>query len=68
MDTNANKIIEEYEGLFGQLPTLPIMGNYGSILDIMQDAIIRKQPLTHDEVMEAFEGIPLDQGTEDVNI
>ena len=62
-----SKIIKEYEELFGDLPQLPIMGNLGTILDIMEEAIIRKKPLTVKEVMEAFEdsGIPLDQGTED---
>jgi len=63
----ASKIIQEYEELFGELPHLPIMGNYGSILSEMHEAIIRKKPLTDDEVIELFADIPVDQGTEIVS-
>jgi len=68
VDTNKNnnldaeEIMQSYEELFGELPQLPIMGNYGSILIQMQEAIIRKQPLTPEEIAEAFEGRALDQG------
>lgn len=59
--SEAERIMDEYIKVFNQEPPLPIMGNYGVILDIMQDAIIRKQPLTIDEVMKEFEKIKFDQ-------
>lgn len=54
------EILEKYRETFGQLPTLPIMGNYGSIINEMEEALIRKSPLTDDEVWALFEGEEVD--------
>lgn len=54
------EILEKYRETFGCLPTLPIMGNYGSIINEMKEAIIRKSPLTDDEVWSLFEDEEVD--------
>lgn len=54
------EILEKYRETFGQLPVLPIMGNYGSIINEMEEAIIRKSPLTDDEVWTLFEDEEVD--------
>jgi len=58
------EILEKYRETFGQLPVLPIMGNYGSIINEMEEAIIRKSPLTPDEVWELFKGEEIDLAEE----
>ena len=48
---------EEYLKTFGELPKIPIMCSMSHIKDLMEEAIIRKKPLTQEEINEAFEDI-----------
>lgn len=66
-ESEVKKIIEEYEQIFGDLPHIPLMANYAPIAMEMKEAIIRKKPLTDDELIELFEDIPVDQGDADVD-
>ena len=67
MDTEVNRVLEEYEKLFHETPRIPMMASYSVILSDMKEAIIRKKPLTLEESMEAYEGIPNDQGNADIS-
>lgn len=62
MDTETNKILEEYESIFHELPKIPIMSSYEPIADLMREAIIRKSPLTIEETAEVYQDLPCDQG------
>ena len=70
MDTNENKsiqamndfqkILEDYEDMFGELPPIPKCGSYSTIADLMEDAILAKQPVKIEDVLEAFKDIDCD--------
>lgn len=57
-----DKIIEEYAKTFGELPTLPKCAGYNLILDLMEDAVVSKKPVTFEQVVERLReiGEPLD--------
>ena len=44
------KIMSDYIKEFGSLPALPVMVNYSVIKDLMEDAIISKQPVSQSEI------------------
>lgn len=52
--------ILKYQEKFKELPNLPIMGSYGQILDLMEDAIKRGKPLTNEEIQKGFLDEPID--------
>lgn len=64
---DIDKLLEEYERLFGTEPRIPIMASYSVIEQEIKEAIIRKQPLTPEEIEEAYRGIPCDQGDADIS-
>lgn len=49
------KLIDDYLKLFGEPPFLPQMASYEMFSDLIKEAIIRKEPLTPDEIMEELE-------------
>ena len=55
-----NKILEDYEDEFGSLPSIPKGGSYSTIADLMEDALISKQPVSVDDVLEAFKNVKCD--------
>ena len=70
MDTRENKsiqamndfqkILEDYEDMFGELPAIPKCGSYSTIADLMEDALLSKQPVKVEDVLEAFKNIESD--------
>lgn len=48
---------EKYLKTFGELPKIPIMCSMSRIKELMEEAIIRKEPLTQEEINEAFKDI-----------
>ena len=44
------KIMSDYIKEFGTLPQLPVMVSYQIIADLMEDAIISKQPVNQSEI------------------
>lgn len=55
-----NKILEDYEDAFGELPPIPKGGSYSTIADLMEDALISKKPVSVDDVLEAFKNVKCD--------
>lgn len=55
-----NQILEDYEDMFGELPAIPKCGSYSTIADLMKDALISKQPVKVEDVLEAFKDIDSD--------
>lgn len=70
MDTNEqtskrtmekfNQILSDYEEMFGTLPPIPKCGSYSTIADLMEDALIAKQPVKVEDILEAFENVKCD--------
>lgn len=54
------KILEDYEDMFGELPAIPKCGSYSTIADLMEDAILAKQPVKIEDVLEAFKDVEHD--------
>lgn len=46
--------VELYFETFHELPKIPIMCSLSQIEDLMKDAVIRKKPLSQEEVNEFF--------------
>lgn len=44
------QLTTQYLEVFGELPKLPIMVSYRIIADLMEDAIISKQPVSQSEI------------------
>ena len=55
-----NQVLEDYEDMFGVLPPIPKGGSYSTIVDLMEDALISKQPVKVEDVLEAFEDVKCD--------
>jgi len=46
--------------MFGELPAIPKCGSYSTIADLMKDALISKQPVKVEDVLEAFKDVDSD--------
>lgn len=55
-------LVERYLDSVGELPALPFGATYGLIADLMEDAIISKQPIPQEAIWERIRenGQPLD--------
>lgn len=54
---NLEKILDSYLKEFGELPILPKAVDYNLILDLMEDAVISKQPVTNDDIVKRLNEI-----------
>lgn len=55
-----NKILEDYEDMFGELPPIPKCGSYSTIVDLMEEAMIAKKPLTWEDIIDSFDDVKCD--------
>ena len=49
--------VDKYFEAFNELPKIPIMCSLSQIEYLMKDAIVRKKPLSQEEVNEFFENM-----------